>query len=404
MESRKRKIKYPLKMKDNYLVRTVEEFREHFDLIKMLEYAFTTVEGGTGSDGTLKNAKLTDWLRLRYYEDEADAISELREDDPQLAEKLCSVLGAENPKDQPNIADVQKSVQRRAYLRKLTTANTQAVAMNQEEFEQLYQQSQEPIIYLLSVDNKPFVFRQAWLRNPRIPKPVLQGIIAQNQGINQPNIMPEGIIDSFILKNYVDLNGIGFLKSEELMKAEVIKIEKINRILENGLKLGEFNGVKTKGPVIWHKLEEDEDGFLLGTMLKIDTCDLSLLGLDYIAYQIIKPCVTQSEKPFDPFQMEMPYSIPDSDLCSFFPIHDYCITFLSKDEMEKYKSLFGDEGFRKKSYYGFTAISESGMYRADNNYKRFYFDGGGSPNDYKCYPVIYLKKETLLRYYSHEDV
>ena len=112
MESRKRKIKYPLKMKDDCLVRTVEEFREHFDLIKMLEYAFTTVEGGTGSDGTLKNAKLTNCLRLRYYEDEADAISELREDDPQLAEKLCSVLGAEYPKDQPNITDVQKSVQR----------------------------------------------------------------------------------------------------------------------------------------------------------------------------------------------------------------------------------------------------------------------------------------------------
>ena len=78
-----RKIKFPLKMKDGYDARSIEELREHFDLESVLGYF---------ADGRLHS-----WLRDRYFENEAQQVSELDPNDSELVAKICNILGVEAP-------------------------------------------------------------------------------------------------------------------------------------------------------------------------------------------------------------------------------------------------------------------------------------------------------------------
>ena len=56
-----RNVKFPLKMADGEEVRTLEEFKEHFDIESAVKYF---------SDGSLLV-----WLQSRYYDEESDKIS-----------------------------------------------------------------------------------------------------------------------------------------------------------------------------------------------------------------------------------------------------------------------------------------------------------------------------------------
>jgi hypothetical protein len=84
-----RKIKFPLKMKDGYDARSLEELREHFDLESVLGYF---------ADGRLQT-----WLRDRYFDDEAQQVSELDPNDSELVTKICSILGVEAPQQAVNV-------------------------------------------------------------------------------------------------------------------------------------------------------------------------------------------------------------------------------------------------------------------------------------------------------------
>ena len=80
-----KKIKFPLKLADGTEARTLDELKEHFDIESVVGYF---------SDGRLLN-----WLRSRYYDDEADKVEQLTKDDPQLHKKLCEIFGVESEEE-----------------------------------------------------------------------------------------------------------------------------------------------------------------------------------------------------------------------------------------------------------------------------------------------------------------
>lgn len=96
------KIKFPLKMADGAQVRTIEELREHFDLISVLEY--------------YSNGRLIEWLESRYYDEEADKIKVLDHSSADFKKNLCQILGvpySENEAAQVDLGDISKKNERR---------------------------------------------------------------------------------------------------------------------------------------------------------------------------------------------------------------------------------------------------------------------------------------------------
>ncbi len=73
-----KKIRFPLEMDNNIKVRSMEELRNNFSLIKVLEY--------------VKNDKLVTWLRDRYENDLAEAIMALDKTDSDLPRKVCAIF------------------------------------------------------------------------------------------------------------------------------------------------------------------------------------------------------------------------------------------------------------------------------------------------------------------------
>ena len=73
-----RRIKFPLEI-DGTEVRSLEELRENFSVLRVLEY--------------LKNGKLEVWLRDRGMNDMADQTQEFDAEDPDCMKKLCGILG-----------------------------------------------------------------------------------------------------------------------------------------------------------------------------------------------------------------------------------------------------------------------------------------------------------------------
>ena len=76
---RVKKERFVLKMKDNVEVRNLDEFREHFELGHLHDYA---------GDGTLLK-----WLELWRYADEADEVRALNKSDADYQNKLCAIFG-----------------------------------------------------------------------------------------------------------------------------------------------------------------------------------------------------------------------------------------------------------------------------------------------------------------------
>lgn len=86
-----RKIKFPLIMKDNVEVRTIEELRVNFYSDKILEY--------------FMNGKLQKWLEDRYYEDEANKISQIniKENSKNIISQICSILELDSIKERKDL-------------------------------------------------------------------------------------------------------------------------------------------------------------------------------------------------------------------------------------------------------------------------------------------------------------
>ncbi|MBR0288301.1 MAG: HPr family phosphocarrier protein [Selenomonadaceae bacterium] len=132
-----RKIKFPLKMADGAEVRTLDELKEHFDVESVVGYF---------SDGRLLN-----WLRTRYYDDEADKIEQLTASDSELHKKICEIFGVESEAeiDPEEIARRQERLNR---LKQYTDdrdilERVDQVAFDQEELSDLLDED-ATLIYL----------------------------------------------------------------------------------------------------------------------------------------------------------------------------------------------------------------------------------------------------------------
>jgi len=80
-----KKIRFPLEMINGVSVRSMEELRENFSLLKILSY--------------LSNGKLVTWLRDRYEDDKAEQIEKLDVRDSELSKKICQIFDIEYTDD-----------------------------------------------------------------------------------------------------------------------------------------------------------------------------------------------------------------------------------------------------------------------------------------------------------------
>ncbi len=188
-------IRFQLIMKDGAAIRTIEELREHFDLRTVLGY-FT--EG-----------KLVPWLERgrEYYDDLAQAVGQLTPDMPDLAEKLCKILGVENKTDEEDvdIQDIQQQNEKQLYLSNITANqdvldNVYHVAMNQEELQDLLTNPPDTIYLCDGPFNIPSTNKN------------IQYINIQYIGVNQPMATIEkGKLISDYKKSGITLKDIKYI-------------------------------------------------------------------------------------------------------------------------------------------------------------------------------------------------
>lgn len=131
------KIKRPLEMANGFMARNLEELRSNFDFEKIVTHFL--------------DDKLYLWLQDRYYDDEAEQISNLSKEDSNFAKKLCDILKVEfNENSIIDVAEIETKNKRISKLKQFTDdkeiiANIDSVAFNQEELAALYNKSIEKI-------------------------------------------------------------------------------------------------------------------------------------------------------------------------------------------------------------------------------------------------------------------
>ena len=133
-----KKIRFPLKMAEGKEVRSLDEFRENFDLEAVLEY--------------YKNGKLLTWLEDRYLEGEADAIRALDETGPDFLWQLCALFQVKYTGNDVDVEEIECRQERLKRLRTITNEteyiqNIDSVAFDQEELADLLDEGAE-VIYL----------------------------------------------------------------------------------------------------------------------------------------------------------------------------------------------------------------------------------------------------------------
>ena len=92
-----KKIRFALEMKDGIEVRDLEGLKENFSLERILFY--------------LADGKLEVWLRDRYLDELADAVSGLDKEDVELNRKICDIFEVEYVQGEE--ADLEKAVDRK---------------------------------------------------------------------------------------------------------------------------------------------------------------------------------------------------------------------------------------------------------------------------------------------------
>ena len=130
------KIRFPLKLAQGAEVRTLEEFREHFDMKAVLEY--------------YKDGKLLRWLEDRYLEGEAEAIQALDAAAPDFQKRLCEVFQVEYTGSDLDLKEIERRQERLKRLRTITDdaefiENIDRVAFDQEELADLLDEEENKI-------------------------------------------------------------------------------------------------------------------------------------------------------------------------------------------------------------------------------------------------------------------
>ncbi|MGN0607503.1 MAG: leucine-rich repeat domain-containing protein [Oscillospiraceae bacterium] len=151
-----KKVKFPLDMGNDVLVRDIDELKENFNIEKVTEYFL--------------NGKLLTWLNDRFYDEEAEQVEEISSetDKSMIAGKLCRIFEIESESD-VDIEAIERRKERLEKLRGITSdddvlANVDHVAFSQEELGDLLDEDVD-VIYLcgekfripLSVKDKKYI-------------------------------------------------------------------------------------------------------------------------------------------------------------------------------------------------------------------------------------------------------
>ena len=152
-----RKVKFPLELKDGYLARSnIEEVREYFDLEKVI--------------AQFHNGRLKIWLEDHYLPEMAEQVAGLDADAPNLAAKLCAILGVEGiATENVDSSLIQKREEKRQRLSQYTTNPilcdmAECAAFEQSDLEHLVKEGAQEIILCndkfhipLNVKNKTYL-------------------------------------------------------------------------------------------------------------------------------------------------------------------------------------------------------------------------------------------------------
>ena len=128
-------VKFPLKMADGAMVRTLEDLQDHFDLPTVLAY--------------YDNGRLTKWLENGFYDEEAAEVAALHTDSADFTKKLCCILGvdySENETESVDLGSIAKRNERLQRLKQYTVDDTILAAVDRVAF------SQEELVKLLETE------------------------------------------------------------------------------------------------------------------------------------------------------------------------------------------------------------------------------------------------------------
>ena len=125
-----KKERFALMMEDGAQVRNIDDLKAHFDV------------GSVVRD--FSSGKLLTWLEDRYYDDEADAIRAINDNDNFLEAKLCKIFGVETPEE------IERRLQRLNRLKQFTTdekilSKVDCVAFDQENLADLLDEGVDEI-------------------------------------------------------------------------------------------------------------------------------------------------------------------------------------------------------------------------------------------------------------------
>ncbi len=122
---------FKLKLKGGAEVSTLKELRESFNLEAVVGY--------------FKSGDLLTWLEDRFYENEADAISEIDNTNRNLTAKICAVLNVECD---DNLEFIQRVREKKSILSDKTDDetiidNAVSTALNQEDATSMIREAPE---------------------------------------------------------------------------------------------------------------------------------------------------------------------------------------------------------------------------------------------------------------------
>ena len=125
-----KKERFALMMEDGAQVRNIDDLKAHFDV------------GSVVRD--FSSGKLLTWLEDRYYDDEADAIRAINDNDNFLGAKLCKIFGVETPEE------IERRLQRLNRLKQFTNdekilSKVDCVAFDQENLADLLDEGVDEI-------------------------------------------------------------------------------------------------------------------------------------------------------------------------------------------------------------------------------------------------------------------
>lgn len=135
-----KKIRFPLDMKNGIKVWELDEFREHFDLEKAVEY--------------FGNGKLQRWLKNTYNDDILEEIEGLHQADEDFIQKFTEALGVEICDKNLNVQEIIRNSSLKEKLKRYLPEEEiekiyPSAATTQEELEHLTTRKLQKI-YLVS--------------------------------------------------------------------------------------------------------------------------------------------------------------------------------------------------------------------------------------------------------------